>query len=252
MLRTLFWAAAVIVSAAVAYVLTVPGTRDSMTRETATTLDGEPETIVVEGDDPPAPDDDAAEEAEAEDEDEDEDESDAARERARLAVREAPLLPDLPADPLAETPREILAPDDDELAEAPDSPPPEVELAAIELGNLPFDAECGLRLRRSGESDVVFASGISLDSDTGGPAAMHIDGELVPLRRVTTDGEPIGYSQYGRQLYEDESGAVIVAMTIDLDDEELLDSARISDGAITVMKAERATLRLEVDGRVGC
>jgi hypothetical protein len=182
--------------------------------------------------DPASPPDEAAPDAAAIAEDEEP--AGPASEPAPLAIPEPPTLPRLPVQPTVQR------------------QPEPATLDAVSLDGLPFNAECGLQLRPVGEPEVIFASGVSRDPAAGGPAAAMVDGELVLLRRVGADGDPLGYNQFPRQLFRDEAERVTVVVEIALEEEPLDDSARVSEGTLTVMKAERATARLAIAGRAGC
>jgi hypothetical protein len=128
---------------------------------------------------------------------------------------------------------------------------PPGQLDELVLADLPFDAGCGLVLTPMGENAVLFASGVSLDPMQA-PGAISLDGEVVSLQRAGIDGEPIGYSQFERQLFQDESETVMVMVEIALQEEGTGDRARVSQGEATVVINQRPVAQLEVGGRAGC
>ncbi len=128
---------------------------------------------------------------------------------------------------------------------------PPAQLDQLVLADLPFDPGCGLILTPRGEDAVLFASGVSLDPMQA-PGAISLDGEVVRLQRAGIDGEPIGYSQFERQLFQDESETVMVMVEIALQEEATGDRARVSRGEATVVIGQRPIAQVEVGGRAGC
>lgn len=256
-----FWTAAAVVSASVAYVVAVPGTLDptseapeapqeregtAQTDDTAQPADiaaireagdaAEPEPAPApEGEREPAPQFrlDRAPQSPLLDEPERSPEPGAA------GLPQAPALPVLPVQPA--TPPQPAAP----------RQPRPPELGVLPVDGVPFNAECGLLLRPAGEAEVIFASGISLDP-AGAPAAIVVDGDMVRLSRVGFEGEPLGYNQFPRQLYRDDAESVAVIVEIELEEDVAGDVARVRQGTLTVMKAERPPMELAIAGRAGC
>lgn len=135
---------------------------------------------------------------------------------------------------------------------SPAEQPRRPSIQPIELSELPFDAQCGLQLSRIAQDPVLFASGVSLDPNAGGPAAMRFDDELVLLTRSGVDGEPLGFGQFSRQLYQDETGEVSVILDLAVEPSEYTDRSAVTRGELTVMSGSRPVDRFEVSGSAGC
>lgn len=137
------------------------------------------------------------------------------------------------------------AADADEAGENP-------EVGALDPASLPFELGCGLYLTREGEDGIIFAN--SMEGETNGvmPASMVIDGSLVALERTTADGEPIGFGQYPRQVFDTPDNQTRVVVEVDFGEPNEPDDLPVTAGEITVMKAGRMTLKIPVSGGAGC
>jgi len=121
----------------------------------------------------------------------------------------------------------------------------------LDLAALPFESGCGMYLTRDGEDEIIFVD--ATPSESGGmPAAMIIDGVMVPLSRTTADGEPIGFGQYPRQVFDSADRTVRVVVEVDFGEETDPEDVPISAGDVTVMKSGRPTLKFPVGGGAGC
>jgi hypothetical protein len=210
--RISFWFLAAIAAAGIAYVVTVPGALDTEAPEAGA---GGGTPAEADHDEPPA---------------------------AEDPVRSL--------DPEPE-PQVLAVPEP--VSEPEPEPEPDIpEVGFLSVGELPFDAECGLVLRMAGQRDVIFASGISINPDAPTPAAMHVDQEFVVLHRAGVDGAPIGQGQFERQMFQDEAETISVVVEISLEEGLTGEWAQVTDGTLTVIQPERPTARLQVGGRVGC
>ena len=102
-------------------------------------------------------------------------------------------------------------------------------VGVLDVGSLPFDSGCGAM-----------------------PAAMIIDGTLVMFERTTADGEPLGFGQYPRQVFDNADNSVRVVVDVDFGDPSEPEDVPVTSGEITVMKAGRPTLNFRVTGGAGC
>jgi len=125
-------------------------------------------------------------------------------------------------------------------------------VGVLDVGSLPFDSGCGLFLSREGEEDFVFADALADDTNGAMPAAMIIDGTLVMFERTTADGEPLGFGQYPRQVFDNADNSVRVVVDVDFGDPSEPEDVPVTSGEITVMKAGRPTLNFRVTGGAGC
>ncbi|MCT8970400.1 hypothetical protein [Microbaculum marinisediminis] len=129
-------------------------------------------------------------------------------------------------------------------------------VGVLDLAALPFESGCGLFLSREGEEDIVFVDampgGGSDDANGPMPAVMLIDGTLVTFSRTTADGEPIGFGQYPRQVFDSADNTVRVVVEVDFGEETDPEDVPVSAGEVTVMKAGRPTLKFPVSGGAGC
>ena len=122
----------------------------------------------------------------------------------------------------------------------------------LDLASLPFESGCGLYLTRDGEEEIIFVDAFHEESSGAMPAAMMIDGVLAPLSRSTADGEPIGFGQYPRQVFDSLDGTVRVVVEVDFGEETDPEDVPVSAGEVTVMKSGRPTLKFPVAGGAGC
>ena len=125
-------------------------------------------------------------------------------------------------------------------------------VGALDLAALPFESGCGLYLTRDGEEGVVFVDATPGEATGTMPAAMMIDGVMVSFSRTAADGEPIGFGQYPRQIFDSADNTIIVVVEVDFGEETDPEDVPVSAGELTVMKAGRPTLKLPVAGGAGC
>ncbi|MEJ8571790.1 hypothetical protein [Microbaculum marinum] len=125
-------------------------------------------------------------------------------------------------------------------------------VAPLDVASLPFQTGCGLFLSREGEEDVIFVDALADDTNGAMPAAMILDGSLVILERTTADGEPLGYGQYPRQVFDTPDNGVRVVVEVDFGEPTEPEDVPVTSGEVTVMKAGRPTLNFRVTGGAGC
>jgi len=126
------------------------------------------------------------------------------------------------------------------------------DVGVLDTAALPFETGCGLFLSRRDEEDLIFIDGAGDGSNGAMPAAMMIDGQIVLFERTTADGEPLGFGQYPRQVFDSADNSVRVVVDIDLGESVDQEDAPVTGGEITVMKAGRPTLNFPVSGGAGC
>jgi hypothetical protein len=125
-------------------------------------------------------------------------------------------------------------------------------VGALDLAELPFESGCGLFLTRDGEEGIVFVDATPGEASGTMPAVMMIDGVMVSFSRTAADGEPIGFGQYPRQIFDSADNTIIVVVEVDFGEETDPEDVPVSAGELTVMKAGRPTLKLPVAGGAGC
>jgi hypothetical protein len=129
-------------------------------------------------------------------------------------------------------------------------------VGVLDLAALPFESGCGMFLSREGEEGIVFVdstpSGENGDASGVMPAAMLIDGTLMAFSRTTADGEPIGFGQYPRQVFDSTDNTVRVVVEVDFGEESDPEDVPVSAGEVTVMKAGRPTVKFAISGGAGC
>ncbi len=142
------------------------------------------------------------------------------------------------------------------VATEPAAPGELPNVGILDLGALPFESGCGMFLSREGEEGIVFVdstpSGENGEAAGVMPAAMLIDGTLMTFSRTTADGEPIGFGQYPRQVFDSTDNKVRVVVEVDFGEETDPEDVPVSAGEVTVMKAGRPTLKFPVSGGAGC
>jgi hypothetical protein len=165
----------------------------------------------------------------------------------------------LSVDPIIEATEPAQPTKDTSRITTPSTPSADAELSGeqptvgvLNVASLPFESGCGLFLSRDGEEDLVFVDALADDTNGAMPAAMILDGTLVVLERTTADGEPLGFGQYPRQVFDTPDNDVRVVVEVDFGEQAEPEDVPVTSGEITVMKAGRPTLNFRVNGGAGC
>lgn len=166
-------------------------------------------------------------------------------------------LDQLGVDPIVSAPQPVQPTKDTSRVTTPASPSNETtgdapNVGVVNVASLPFETGCGLFLSREGEEDLVFVDALTDDTNGAMPAAMILDGTLVVFERTTADGEPLGFGQYPRQVFDTADNDVRVVVEVDFGEPTEPEDVPVTSGEVTVMKAGRPTVNFRVIGGAGC